>query len=51
LNAYLAYESTKVAATPFAGASFTPGKSEHMPIPQRERDIIGPDLLKQNDGY
>lgn len=51
LNAYLTYERSKVSATPFAGASFTAGKSEHMPIPQRERDVLGPDLLKQNPGY
>lgn len=51
LDAYLAYERTKVAATPFAGASFTAGKSEYMPIPQREIDIIGSSILKQNPGY
>lgn len=51
LNAYLAYERTKVAATPFAGASFTAGKSEYMPIPQREIDVLGADVLTQNPGY
>lgn len=51
LNAYLAYERTKVSASPFAGASFTPNKSEYQPIPQREIDIIGTAILKQNPGY
>lgn len=51
LNAYLAYERTKVAASPFAGASFTANKSEYMPIPQREIDVLGADQLQQNPGY
>lgn len=51
LNAYLAYERTKVSASPFVGASFTAGKSEYMPIPQREIDILGSDVLQQNPGY
>jgi hypothetical protein len=50
LNAYLSYERTKVSATPFSGASFTE-KSKYMPIPQREIDIIGADILQQNPGY
>lgn len=51
LNAYLNYERSKVSASPFVGASFEAGKSEHMPIPQREIDILGTDVLKQNPGY
>lgn len=51
LNAYLAYERTKVATSPFAGVSFTPGKSERMPIPQSEIDVVGAAVLKQNPGY
>ena len=50
LNAYLTYERSKVAATPFSGASFT-DKSKYQPIPQREIDILGKDVLQQNDGY
>jgi starch-binding outer membrane protein, SusD/RagB family len=49
LNAYLQYERTKVPATPFAGASFESGKSEYMPIPQLEIDIL--EGLQQNPGY
>jgi hypothetical protein len=51
LNAYLSYERAQVAASPFVGASFTAGKSEYLPIPQREIDILTPDILKQNPGY
>jgi len=51
LNAYLEYEIGKVSASPFVGASFTAGKSEYLPIPQREIDIVGKDVLKQNPGY
>jgi hypothetical protein len=51
LNAYLAYERSKVAASPFVGATFTAGKSEYMPIPQREIDILTAVVLQQNPGY
>jgi hypothetical protein len=51
LNGYLAYERTKVGASPFVGASFTAGKSEFLPIPQTEIDILGADILTQNPGY
>jgi hypothetical protein len=49
LNAYLDYERSKVSASPFIGAAFTPGKSEYMPIPQLEMDIL--EGLQQNPGY
>jgi len=49
LNAYLAYERTKVSASPFLGASFEAGKAEYMPIPQVEMDILKG--LTQNPGY
>jgi hypothetical protein len=51
LNDYLDYERAQVAASPFVGASFTAGKNEYMPIPQREIDILTSDVLKQNPGY
>lgn len=51
LNDYLNYERGKVAASPFVGASFAVGKSEYMPIPQREIDILGSDVIIQNPGY
>lgn len=51
LNAYLSYERTKVSASPFVGATFTAGVNEYLPIPQREIDILGSDILKQNPGY
>jgi hypothetical protein len=50
LNAYLSYERSKVAASPFTGATFT-DKVLHMPIPQPEIDILGADVLQQNPGY
>ncbi|MEA5404091.1 RagB/SusD family nutrient uptake outer membrane protein [Arcicella sp. DC2W] len=50
LDAYLANEA-KVLSTMFAGAKFTTGKSEYMPIPQTQIDIQGKDILKQNPGY
>lgn len=51
LDVYLAYEKTKVSASPFAGATFAANKSEFLPIPQREIDIVGNDVLVQNPGY
>ena len=51
LNAYLTYERSKVSATPFSGATFNAGKDEYLPIPQREIDILGPDVIQQNPGY
>jgi hypothetical protein len=51
LNDYLNYEQSKVGASPFAGATFNANKDEYMPIPQREIDILGSDVLEQNPGY
>lgn len=51
LNAYLTYERAQVSASPFVGASFTAGVNEYLPIPQREIDILSPEVLKQNPGY
>ncbi|HEX5169710.1 MAG TPA: RagB/SusD family nutrient uptake outer membrane protein [Cyclobacteriaceae bacterium] len=51
LNDYLDYEESKVSASPFTGANFTSPKNEHLPIPQREIDILGSDVLIQNPGY
>ncbi len=50
INAYLVFESGKLANT-FGGARFTPNKNEYMPIPQRQIDLQGADILKQNTGY
>ena len=51
LNAYLSYERQQVPASPFVGATFTAGVNEHLPIPQREIDVLGQDILQQNPGY
>lgn len=50
LNAYLTYEGAKLANA-LGGAKFTAGKNEVMPLPQREIDLQGTTLLKQNPGY
>lgn len=51
LNAYLAYERTKVSSSPFIGATYVSPKADHLPIPQTEIDILGSDILTQNPGY
>src|SRR5690606_2040950 len=37
LNPYLNYEASKIPSH-FSGASFTPGRDEYLPIPQRQID-------------
>ncbi|GAB3961905.1 RagB/SusD family nutrient uptake outer membrane protein [Spirosoma harenae] len=50
LNAFLAYESTKLPVG-YAGAKFTAGRDEYLPIPQGQIDLQGKDVLAQNPGY
>ncbi len=50
LNAYLQYED-QFLTPPFAGARFTAGKNEYLPIPQTEIDLQGADVIVQNRGY
>ena len=50
LNAYLQFEGARLIIA-LGGASFTPNKDEYYPIPQREIDILGAEILKQNPGY
>ena len=50
INAYLAFESAKLPNN-LGGARFIPNKHEYMPIPQRQIDLQGADILKQNTGY
>ncbi|MFC5407853.1 RagB/SusD family nutrient uptake outer membrane protein [Larkinella bovis] len=50
LNAYLTYEGAKLSNA-LGGAKFTPNKNEYMPLPQREIDLQGTTVLKQNPGY
>lgn len=52
LNAYIAYESTKLPG--LKGARFTAGKTEYMPVPIQEiiaSTVEGKATLKQNPGY
>jgi len=51
LNRYLTFEGTQASSSPFKGVKFTKGKSELLPIPQREIDVLGSATLKQNPGY
>lgn len=50
LNAYLQFESARLF-TALGGAIFSPNQDEYYPIPQREIDIQGANVLKQNPGY
>jgi tetratricopeptide (TPR) repeat protein len=50
VNAYLAYEGTKLASA-LGGAKMTAGKHEYLPLPQDEIDKVGSAVLKQNPGY
>ncbi|MDN5202161.1 RagB/SusD family nutrient uptake outer membrane protein [Fulvivirgaceae bacterium BMA10] len=50
LNAYLAHENGFLKS-PFAGAQFTAGKNEYLPIPQDEIDLQGADVITQNPNY
>ncbi|MDJ1501865.1 RagB/SusD family nutrient uptake outer membrane protein [Xanthocytophaga agilis] len=49
LNTYLNYESAKIPSH-FNGATFTT-KHSILPIPQREIDLQGKDILTQNPGF
>lgn len=50
LNTYLSHEN-QFLSSPFAGASFSGGTDEYLPIPQAEIDLQGSDILIQNPGY
>lgn len=50
LNAYLAYEGTKLPTT-LGGSTFTANQDEYLPIPQAQIDLQGKDVLVQNPGY
>ncbi|MVM32194.1 RagB/SusD family nutrient uptake outer membrane protein [Spirosoma sp. HMF4905] len=55
INAFLAYESPKLPVG-YAGAKFTTGRDEYLPIPQTQidyqaTDASGKNILAQNPGY
>lgn len=50
MNNYLNYEA-QFLPSQFAGAKFTPGQDEYLPIPQRQIDLQGSEILQQNQGY
>ena len=49
INDYLAYEST--LRNYLEGATFDKGVDEYYPIPQRQIDLSGTSILKQNTGH
>lgn len=49
LNDYLAYES--VILPQLAGAVFVAGEDEYYPLPQRQIDLSGSDILVQTPGH
>lgn len=49
VNEYLTYESKKLP-TNLSGATYT-ATDAYLPIPQRQIDLQGADVLDQNDGY
>ena len=50
LNAYLDHED-EFLTSPFSGADFVTNRSELLPIPQDEIDLLGQDVLIQNPGF
>lgn len=50
LNTYLTYEGAKLPNN-LGDARFTAGKSEYLPIPQRQIDLQDEAVLTQNPGY
>lgn len=50
VNDYLSYDAQFLPTT-LGGTRFTPNKHELLPLPQQEIDLIGKDILKQNQGY
>ncbi len=50
LNRYIDNEKQYLGEA-FAGAKFTAGQDEYLPIPQNEIDLQGTEVLSQNDGY
>jgi hypothetical protein len=53
INAFLTYEKTKIPSG-YGNATFTKGKNEYFPIPQRQIDLEvsgGTSALTQNPGY
>jgi hypothetical protein len=51
LNSYLAYEASFIGGH-FGGPQATYGAEDKLlPIPQRQRDLMGSSVLSQNDGF
>ena len=50
LNTYLSFEAARIPSH-FAGATFTTNQDELLPIPQRQIDLQGADILTQNPNF
>ncbi|CAN5574911.1 RagB/SusD family nutrient uptake outer membrane protein [soil metagenome] len=50
LNPLFRYEEQFLPIN-YQGAKFTPGTHDYLPIPQRQIDLQGSDVLQQNPGY
>lgn len=50
LDSYLQFEAARIPSH-FAGASFTANQDEYLPIPQRQIDLQGSDILAQNPNF
>jgi hypothetical protein len=50
LNEYLDFEAERIPSH-FSGATFTAPQDELLPIPQRQIDLQGSDILTQNPGF
>jgi hypothetical protein len=51
LNGYLTYEAPKLPLGALSGAKFTSNQDELLPLPQNQIDLLGPAILKQNQGF
>jgi starch-binding outer membrane protein, SusD/RagB family len=50
IDTYLQFEAARIPSH-FAGATFTGGTDEVLPIPQRQIDLQGSDVLSQNPNF
>jgi starch-binding outer membrane protein, SusD/RagB family len=50
IDSYLLFEAARIPSH-FGGATFTPNEDEYLPIPQRQIDLQGSDILTQNPGF
>lgn len=49
ITAYIAYEKPKLGC--LSDAKWDAGIDEYLPLPQAQIDLLGPEILKQNNGF